>query len=82
MPSTHAERASRVLGELLKYETALREWIGRCTVNAIWYRCDPIGAIREADLGIDEELLCELEALHAEEAYRDMLPALLAKGAA
>jgi hypothetical protein len=33
----------------------------RCSINAIWYVCDPIGAIRSANLGIDEAVLRELE---------------------
>lgn len=55
------ETHARLLAELAKYESGLREWMSRCTVNAIWYVADPIGALREADLGIDEELLRNLE---------------------
>jgi hypothetical protein len=61
-----AERASRVLRELARYEGRLQEWAGRCTVNALWYLSDPFGAMRTANLGIDEELIGELEMLHEE----------------
>lgn len=52
----------KIAKELSRYESGLREWIGRCSLNAMWYLADPIGAIREARLGIDEELLSQLEA--------------------
>lgn len=56
-------RNIKIAKELSRYESGLREWIGRCSVNAMWYLADPIGAIREARLGIDEELLDQLESL-------------------
>jgi hypothetical protein len=56
-------RNLKIAKELSRYESGLREWIGRCSVNAMWYLADPIGALREARLGIDEELLDQLESL-------------------
>jgi hypothetical protein len=53
----------KIAKELSQYESGLREWIGRCSLNAMWYLADPIGAIREAHLGIDDELLEQLESL-------------------
>jgi hypothetical protein len=61
-----AERASRVVREFARYEGKLQEWTGRCTVNALWYLSDPFGAMRSANLGMDETLISELEALHVE----------------
>ena len=61
-----AERRSRVLREFARYEGSLQEWTERCTINAIWYLSDPFGAIRSANVGIEEELICELETLHEE----------------
>jgi hypothetical protein len=61
-----AERRSRVLREFARYEGRLQEWTERCSVNAIWYLTDPFDAMRSANLGIDEELICEFESLHAE----------------
>jgi hypothetical protein len=62
------ENIVNVATELAQYESGLREWIGRCSVNAMWYLADPIGAMREARLGIDEELLDQLESLCAGQA--------------
>ncbi|HEU5414883.1 MAG TPA: hypothetical protein VFW31_14035 [Candidatus Angelobacter sp.] len=56
-------RNIKIPKELSRYESGLREWIGRCSLNAMWYLADPIGAIREARLGVDEELLEQLEWL-------------------
>lgn len=44
-----------------RHEASVREWMERCSINAIWYACDPIGAIRSANLGIDETILQKLE---------------------
>jgi hypothetical protein len=66
MRESSTERASRVLREFARYEGRLQEWAGRCTVNALWYLSDPFGAMRTANLGIDEELIGELEMLHEE----------------
>jgi hypothetical protein len=65
MPRLSPEAAARLRHELAGYERELHDWIERCTVNAIWYISDPIGAIREANVGIDDSLLCELEAFEA-----------------
>ena len=61
-----AERRSRILREFARYEGRLQEWTERCTINAIWYLTDPFGAMRSANLGIDEKLICEFETLHEE----------------
>jgi hypothetical protein len=61
-PCLTSERNARLKLELARHEAALQEWLGRCSVNAIWYVCDPIGAMRSANLGIDEALLNELES--------------------
>ncbi len=63
-----ARNIVNITKELSYYESALREWIGRCSLNAMWYLADPIGAIREARLGIDEELLDRLESLYSRQA--------------
>ena len=47
------------------HERELRDWVERCSINAMWYITDPIGAMRSANIGIDESLLGELEALEA-----------------
>ena len=52
--------------ELARHEAGLQEWIERCSINAIWYMCDPVGALRSANLGIDESILKELESAAAQ----------------
>lgn len=61
-------RNIKIPKELSPYERGLREWIGRCSLNAMWYLADPIGAMREARLGIDEELLDQLESVCSRQA--------------
>ncbi len=68
------ERTSRVQREFARYEDRLQEWAARCTVNAIWYLSDPFGAMRSANLGMDEALICELETLHAEYNRQRRIP--------
>lgn len=73
MPAKHIKIAK----ELSPYESGLREWIGRCSLNAMWYLADPIGALREARLGIEEELLEQLESLcSAQSRYARQLDCL------
>jgi hypothetical protein len=42
-------------------EPRLRAWLNECELNAELFQRDPLTAIRAANLGIDEELLAELE---------------------
>jgi hypothetical protein len=63
-----ARNIVNIAKELSHYESGLREWIGRSSLNAMWYLADPIGAIREARLGMDEELLDRLESLYSRQA--------------
>lgn len=42
-------------------ESRLSAWLNECDLNAELFRRDPLTAIRAANLGIDEELLTELE---------------------
>jgi hypothetical protein len=50
-----------VLAELWRYESQLQQWIGLCESHARWFAADPISALRAANLGISENILCELE---------------------
>ena len=74
-------RNIKIAKELSRYESGLREWIGRCSVNAMWYLADPIGAIREARLGIEEELLDQLESLCSGQGRCGRLPECVDKAA-
>jgi hypothetical protein len=58
--ASRSKRGKQLFQELAKYEFALREWAGRSSVNAIWLISDPVGALRVANLGIDEAVLAEL----------------------
>jgi len=60
------DRRARVMREFAGYEGKLQEWAGRCSINAIWYLSDPFGAMRSANLGIEDKLISELETLHGE----------------
>lgn len=64
-PKRAAMNGDHLRLELAKHEAGLQEWIERCSVNAIWYMCDPVGALRSANLGIDESILKELESAAA-----------------
>lgn len=66
MPESASAKVMRLLQEFARHEAKLKEWAERCAINAIWYLSDPFGAMRSANVGIDEELICELEALHEE----------------
>ena len=52
-----------LLRALFECEQKLHEWIHRSAHNAIWFAKDPIGAIRAANLDMDEALLMELESV-------------------
>jgi hypothetical protein len=49
--------------ELGRVEGRLQQWIASSRKNACWFRRDPLGAMRAAGLGIDDELMCELGLL-------------------
>lgn len=49
--------------ELGRVETRLQQWIAGSSKNARWFRRDPLAAMRAAGLGIDDELMCELDVI-------------------
>lgn len=53
-------------------ESRLRAWLDECDLNAELFQRDPLTAIRAANLGIDEELLAELEEALAGIALKAM----------
>jgi hypothetical protein len=59
----HPNRSNRLFRELGLFEERLQEWISTSEKNASWFRCDPLAAMRAAGLDIDDELMCELEAI-------------------
>lgn len=42
---------------------ALNQWLHRSETNVNWFRREPIAALRAANLGIEEKLLKELDAV-------------------
>lgn len=44
-------------------EPALQQWLRRSKANASWFRRDPVAALRAANLGIEEEVLREIESV-------------------
>lgn len=52
-----------LMGKLAQREHALQQWLQRSEANARWFRRDPIAALRAANLGIEEDVLLELEAV-------------------
>ena len=53
----------RLVAELGKVEGRLQKWLAASGKNAQLFRQDPIAAMREAGLEIEDDLLCELEQL-------------------
>lgn len=51
-----------MMQELQRCETGLRAWLDRSTANAEWLVRDPVGALRAANLGMDQAVLEELDA--------------------
>lgn len=51
-----------LMGKLALQEPALDGWLRSSETNAAWFRRDPFAALRAANLGIEEELLQELES--------------------
>lgn len=52
-----------LMGKLARREHALQQWLQRSEANARWFGRDPIAALRAANLGIEEEVLLELESV-------------------
>lgn len=48
--------------ELERCEAGLNVWLGQSAANAHWLVRDPVGALRAANLGMDEQILAELDA--------------------
>jgi hypothetical protein len=62
-PMKQPQTASdRMMQELQRCEAGLHAWLGESAANADWLVRDPVGALRAANLGMDEQVLLELEA--------------------
>ncbi len=58
-----ARKPDRLVAELGKVEGRLQAWIASSGRNEQLFRRDPIAAMREAGLEMEDDLLCELEQL-------------------
>jgi hypothetical protein len=56
-------KPDRLLDQLDKVERELKEWIGRSSSNADWFRRDPLGAMRAAGLDLEDDIMLELEMI-------------------
>ena len=56
-------RDDSLLRALFECEERLHDWLENSAHNALWFAKDPVGAIRAANIGMDENLLSELEAV-------------------
>jgi hypothetical protein len=53
----------RLMSQLESSEQALQRWINESAANRNFFRRDPVGAMREAGLDIDDDILLELEII-------------------
>lgn len=53
----------RLVAALGRHERRLQEWIAASEKNAKLFRRDPMAAMRQAGLEIEDDLMCELEQL-------------------
>jgi hypothetical protein len=58
-----ARKPDRLIAELGKVEGRLQTWIAASGRNEKLFRRDPVAAMREAGLNMEDDLLCELEQL-------------------
>ena len=56
-------KPDRLLDQLDKVERELKEWIGRSSSNADWFRRDPLSAMRAAGLDLEDDIMLELEMI-------------------
>ncbi|MGE5325029.1 MAG: hypothetical protein ACM3SW_19330 [Actinomycetota bacterium] len=57
------KHVDHLLQELSAREDDLLQWIRSSERNTRWFATDPMGAIRAANLGIDEQVLYQLELI-------------------
>lgn len=64
------DKVGRLLRELASKEPQLDAWLKSSDTHAVWFRKDPVAAIRAANLGIEEEVLKDLESVAASIALK------------
>jgi hypothetical protein len=60
--SSASQPPDRLMQELQRCEVRLNAWLGQSAANAHWLVRDPVGALRAAQVDMDEQLLAELDA--------------------
>lgn len=65
LPEMSRESIEALLQELARKEQQLVEWIQRSERNTQWFAKDPMSAIRAANLGLNENILQQLEFITA-----------------
>jgi hypothetical protein len=58
-----AAEPDRLLDQLHQVERDLKKWISISSKNAVWFRRDPVGAMRAAGLNIEDDTMLELETV-------------------
>jgi hypothetical protein len=58
-----AAEPDRLLDQLHQVERDLKKWISSSSKNAVWFRRDPLGAMRAAGLNIEDDTMLELETV-------------------
>ena len=56
-------RMEQLMLDLAAKEQQLAEWIHSSEQNTRWFAADPMGAIRAANLGLDDHILQQLELI-------------------
>jgi len=59
------DHLSMLLNELTTREQQLNAWLERSAMNARWFRKDPLTALRAANIGLNDNILKELESITA-----------------
>jgi hypothetical protein len=52
-----------LLDQLHKVERELKKWISNSLKNADFFRRDPLGAMRDAGLNLEDDIMLELEMI-------------------
>lgn len=63
MEELSRDNVDRLLRELSSKEHLLIEWITSSDRNSRWFAADPVSAIRAANLGLDDQILLQLEMI-------------------
>jgi hypothetical protein len=60
-PAAAEDDGGFLLRELQRCESRLHDWFSQSEANVAWFARDPMAALRAAEIGMDEEVLNDLE---------------------